>query len=100
MSVDVEELKRRLEEQLEVLKHFPNGPNYRSKEKYALQIFLCHNHCVHTLSECSSHPLGTRKNLAKIYLETNRELEGIFNLVESHAVSLRTRTCIRYNQAR
>jgi hypothetical protein len=100
MSVDVEELKRRLEEQIEVLKHFPNGPNYRSKGKNALCRYLCSNHCVHTVWECFSHPIGRRKNLAKMYLESNRELAGILNLVESHAVSLRTRTCIRYNQAR
>ena len=100
MSDDVEELKRRLEEQIGAMIHFPSGPNYRSKEKYASQIFVCRNQCVHTVWECFSHPLGSRKNLTKIYLESNRELEGIFNLVESHAVSLRTRTYIRYNQAR
>jgi hypothetical protein len=100
MSDDVEELKRRLEEQIGAMLHFPCGPNYRSKEKYASQIFVCRNHSVRTLWECFSYPLGARKNLAKIYLEADRELEGIFNLVESHAVSLRTRTYIRYNQAR
>ncbi|PNF34281.1 hypothetical protein B7P43_G16723 [Cryptotermes secundus] len=72
MSLEVENLRRRLEEQIEVLKHFPNGPSYRS----------------------------IRKNLAKIYLESDKEIEGVFNLVESHAVSLRTRTHFRYNQAR
>jgi len=100
MSDDVEELKRRLEKKIEAMIHFPYGPNYRSKEKYASQIFVCCNHGVHTLWECFSHPSGTRKNLVNIYLESNRELEGVFNLVESHAVSLRTRTYVRYNQAR
>lgn len=100
MSDDVEELKRRLEEQIGTMIHFPSGPVYRSKGKYASQIFVCRNHCVHTVWKCFSHPVGSRKNLAKIYLESNRELEGIFSLVESHAVSLRTRAYIRYNQAR
>jgi len=100
MSDDIEELKRRHEEHLAAMIRFPCGPNYSSKEKHASQMFACRNHCVHNVWECFSHPLGSRKNLAKIYLESNRELEGIFNLVESHAVSLRTRTYIRYNQAR
>jgi len=100
MSDDVEELKRRLEKQIEAMIHFPCGPNYRIKEKYASQIFVCLNHGVYTLWECFYNPSGTRKNLAKIYLEPNRQLEGLFNLVESHAVSLRTETYIRYNQAR
>jgi hypothetical protein len=65
-----------------------------------LQIFVCHKNCVHTVWECFSHPLGNRKKLAKIYLETDREMDGIFNLVESHSVSLRTRTCTRYLEAR
>jgi len=43
MSDDVEELKRRLEKQIEAMIHFPCGPNYRSKEKYASQIFACCN---------------------------------------------------------
>ena len=100
MSDDVEDLKRRLEELIGAMIHFPSGPVYRSKGKYSSQIFVCHNHCVHTVWECCSHPLGSRKNFAKIYLESNRKLEGIFNLVESHAVSLRTGIYIRCNQAR
>ena len=100
MSDDVEELKRRLEERIGPMIDFPCSPNYRSKEKYAPQIFVCRNHSVRTLWECFSYPLGTRKNLAKICLEFNRELEGIFNPDESYAVSICTRTYIRYNQAR
>jgi hypothetical protein len=100
MSDDVEELKRRLEDQIRAMRHFPSGPSYRSKEKCDSRIFMCRSQCVHTVWECFSHPVGSRKNLAKIYLESNRELEGIFNLVESHAVSLRTRTYFRFNKAR
>ena len=99
MPDEVEELRRRLEEQIAMIR-VPHGPSYRSKGKNASQIFVCRNRCEHTLWECFSHPLGRRKDLAKIYLESNRQLEGIFNLVESHAVSLTTRTSIRYNQAR
>jgi hypothetical protein len=49
---------------------------------------------------CSSHFTDIRKNLAKIYLESDKEIAGIFNLVESHAVSLRTRAHFVYNEAR
>lgn len=57
-------------------------------------------HSIPTLSKRSSHFTGIRKNLAKLYLDSGDEIAGIFNLVESHAVSLRTRTHCRYHQAR
>jgi hypothetical protein len=34
MSLEVEDLRRRLQEQIEMMKHFPNGPNYRSKKYF------------------------------------------------------------------
>jgi hypothetical protein len=101
MSLEVENLRIRLEEQIEVLKHFPNGPSYRSKENCAHFRYLIYKKAQYTyLIERSSHSTGIRKNLAKIYLESDKEIAGIFNLVESHAVSLRTRTHFRHNQAR
>jgi hypothetical protein len=49
MSDDVEELKRRLEEQIGAMIHFPSGPVYRSKEKYSSQIFVCRNLCTYCM---------------------------------------------------
>jgi len=89
-----------IEEEEEAGIHPPSRSISKRKEKCASQIFVCRNHCLHTVWECFSHPLGCRKNLAKLYFESNRELEGIFNLVESDEVSLPTTTQMRSNQAR
>ncbi|KAJ4439848.1 hypothetical protein ANN_07976 [Periplaneta americana] len=69
MSSDAEDLIKQLEELIDVIE-LPIGPIYR---------------CI-------------RKSLAKIYLESGKKMEGIFNLVESHAVSLRTRMHLRYDR--
>jgi hypothetical protein len=40
MSLEVENLKARLEEQIEVMKCFPTGPNYKSKKNCGLLRYL------------------------------------------------------------
>jgi hypothetical protein len=40
MSLEVENLRIRLKEEIEVLKHFPSGPSYKSKENYATFRYL------------------------------------------------------------